>query len=502
MSIQSQNQDLHRKYAILSQGEEIPFPDNVREEHFTVPFIDHAGEVQEAKGCLYLPEGETPKPLVYFSYYKITKESLELKQYLHEGWAVASPFEDSDNNPEITRDGLVSNSALLYELRHRPEIDEARIAVVGGSAGGYTAMMLSALHLFPACTVASGAFANVYFNYRRYAPYLSTFNLPAFLSLKEEERTDLVGLFSKLPIPYGIVFNTCRTPEIDARLDDLQTGAAVTPTMLADCYSNPLMEVHNTSDILCPVDQITRGFTCSHVSDDLPADFKYKLADYDLPEGFDRSFTEQLPHGSYSERLIPVLPKGTSAELPFDEKPFQINIIDEGEPQSHGSHGTDMPKGSFSQKAYMKHAFENGNSIQGNRRKNMSGRKFTEEEMETLRKNRFVQHVTASMVYFSAEFKELVWKKMQKNVCTEDVIRSVGIDPEILGKTRISGLRYLVRKEARTGQGFHDYHKYLSSADLLKPEEKIQLLKQQLAYKDQEIEFLKKIISAEQKAEK
>lgn len=123
----------------------------------------------------------------------------------------------------------------------------------------------------------------------------------------------------------------------------------------------------------------------------------------------------------------------------------------------------------------------------------MSGRKFTEEEMETLRKNRFVQHVTASMVYFSAEFKELVWKKMQKNVCTEDVIRSVGIDPEILGKTRISGLRYLVRKEARTGQGFHDYHKYLSSADLLKPEEKIQLLKQQLAYKDQEIEFLKKL---------
>ena len=361
MSIQNHNQELHRKYAILAKNDGAVFSKNVYEEHFTVPFIDHTGMVQNARGCLYLPDREGPMPLVYFSYYKVTKDSFELAQYLREGWAVACPFEESDNNPEITRDGLVSNSALLYALRRRAEIDNKRIAIVGGSAGGYTAMMLSAMHLFPCCTVASGAFANVLFNFRYYAPYLSSFNVPAAMALGEEERADLMTLLSRLPIPYGIIFNTCRTPEIDARLDDLRIAAAVTPTMLVSCYSNPLMEIHNTSDILCPVDQITRSFTYSHVSSDLPEDFKIHLADYDLPDGFNRSFAEQLPKDSYTERLIPVAPEGSVTELPFDEKPFQLNIIDEGEPQSHGSHGSDIPKGTISQVLYLKNALNHGN---------------------------------------------------------------------------------------------------------------------------------------------
>ena len=223
-------------------------------------------------------------------------------------------------------------------------------------------MMLSALHLFPCCTTAAGAFANVYFNFRHYAPYLSTFNAPAAMALREEERADLMTLLSHLPIPYGIVFNTCRTPEIDARLDDLDTAAAVTPTMLTDCYSNPLMEQHNTSDILVPVDQITRSFTYEHVSSDLPDDFRIRLSDYPLPEGFSRSFVEQLPEGSFTERLVSLVPEGSVGELPFDEKPFQINIIDEGEPQSHGSHGSDIPKGNLSDLAFLSHYFTQGNA--------------------------------------------------------------------------------------------------------------------------------------------
>ncbi len=358
---ENENKNLHNIYAILSENKEITLPENIREEYFKVPFIDHNGETQMANGCLFLPVSDKPVPLVYFSYYKVTKESFELANYLKEGWAVASPFEEVDHNIEITRDGLVSNSSLLYELRHRPEIDPDRIALVGGSAGGYTAMMLSALHLFPCCTVASGAFANVYFNYRHYAPYLSTFNLPAAMALKDDERKDLMTLLSRLPIPYGIVFNTCRNEEIDARIDDLDIAAAVSPSMLGACYSNPLMEIHNTSDILVPVDQITKSYTYEHVSSDLPDNFKIHLADYDLPEDFDKSFVELLPKDSYTERLLPVVPEGKIEEMPFDNKVFQINIVDEGEPQSHGSHGTDMPKGISSQCGYIKHAFAAGN---------------------------------------------------------------------------------------------------------------------------------------------
>lgn len=364
MKISPQKADaetLHRCYAILSKNDAVPFPEHVTEQHFTVPFIDHLGNQKEAHGCLYLPASEHPVPLVYFSYYKMTRDSFELVRYLREGWAVASPWEETDHNTEITRDGLVANSALLYELRHRPEIDAEKIALIGGSAGGYTAMMLSALHLFACATSASGAFANVYFNFRHYAPYLSSFNQPVAMTLPEEERGDLMTLLSKLPIPYAIVFQTCRTPEIDERLDDLKTAAALTPSMLADCYSNPLMELHNTSDILVPVDQITRAYTYDYVSRDLPGNFKIRLKDYLLPKGFDKSFVEQLPEGAYTQRLIPLVPKGSVGELPFDEKPFQINIVDEGEPLSHGSHGSDIPKGNVSDLFYLRGKFEEGN---------------------------------------------------------------------------------------------------------------------------------------------
>ena len=72
----------------------------------------------------------------------------------------------------------------------------------------------------------------------------------------------------------------------------------------------------------------------------------------------------------------------------------------------------------------------------------------------------------------------------------------LGIDPEILGKNRVMGLRSMVRNEVRAGKGFRDlktYGKYLDCA--LTPEAKIRLLEQELAYKDQEIAFLKKIVS-------
>jgi len=52
----------------------------------------------------------------------------------------------------------------------------------------------------------------------------------------------------------------------------------------------------------------------------------------------------------------------------------------------------------------------------------------------------------------------------------------------------------MVRNEVKAGKGFRDlttYGKYLDN--LLTPEAKIRLLRQESAYKDQEIEYLKKL---------
>lgn len=60
----------------------------------------------------------------------------------------------------------------------------------------------------------------------------------------------------------------------------------------------------------------------------------------------------------------------------------------------------------------------------------------------------------------------------------------------------MNGLKGMIKNEVKAGKGFRDfdtYNKYLDG--YITPEGRIKYLEQQLAYKDQEIEFLKKIVS-------
>ena len=125
----------------------------------------------------------------------------------------------------------------------------------------------------------------------------------------------------------------------------------------------------------------------------------------------------------------------------------------------------------------------------------MASRKFTEEEMNALRACPYVLDVMPSTVYFSAEFKELFWNALQEGKRPRDIVTSIGIDPDILGKTRLSGLTGLVKRDVKAGNGFKDLNTYrIDFKKYTTPEMKIKYLEQQLAYKNQEIEFLKKIV--------
>jgi hypothetical protein len=126
----------------------------------------------------------------------------------------------------------------------------------------------------------------------------------------------------------------------------------------------------------------------------------------------------------------------------------------------------------------------------------MARKKFTEVEMDRLRASSYVLDVSPSIVHFSAEFKEKFWNLIQSGKEPREAVIELGIDPDILGATRVSGLKTMIRGEVRAGKGFRDlktYGTYLK--DYTNPEVKIKYLEQQIAYKDQEIEFLKKIVS-------
>jgi len=126
----------------------------------------------------------------------------------------------------------------------------------------------------------------------------------------------------------------------------------------------------------------------------------------------------------------------------------------------------------------------------------MARKSFTEEEMKSLRGSPYVLKVRPSTVYYSVEFKEKVWSALQKGMEARDAVAELGIDPEILGATRISGIATTIRSEVRAGNGFRDLYTYgANTKDGANTEAKVRYLEQRLAYKEQEIEFLKKIVS-------
>jgi len=121
---------------------------------------------------------------------------------------------------------------------------------------------------------------------------------------------------------------------------------------------------------------------------------------------------------------------------------------------------------------------------------------FTEEEMAILKTSPHVMDVSSCIIHFTAAFKSLFWQKFQSGMAPAEIFRESGIDPDILGKTRVNGFKEMLKAEVKRGKGFRDlttandyYAKNMTA------EQRIAYLEQQLEYKDQEIEFLKKIVS-------
>ena len=121
----------------------------------------------------------------------------------------------------------------------------------------------------------------------------------------------------------------------------------------------------------------------------------------------------------------------------------------------------------------------------------MAKKNFTEEEMKLLKASPYVLKVRPSLVQFSIEFKEKFWKDLLAGQNPQEIVRDLGIDPEILGENRISGLKRMISNEATDGKGFRDIESsniYMNG--YMSDEDKIKYLEQQIAYKEQEIEFL------------
>lgn len=128
----------------------------------------------------------------------------------------------------------------------------------------------------------------------------------------------------------------------------------------------------------------------------------------------------------------------------------------------------------------------------------MSKVKFTEEQQQELRNNKYTAKVTANSLSFTKEFKELFHNEYLTGVLPREILRRYGYPVEILGKQRIWGIAHCIKKEYESNGSFRDVRSPRPAparSEELTPEQQIKQLQQKLDYLTQEVEFLKKISS-------
>lgn len=324
------------------ENKDLPPLENIEQREIDVRYIRKDGTIESRPVRLYIPEEvEQPMPLIYVPHYEMAENAAELRRYLEQGWAVASPINVlPSHNGLLTDDDLVFNNAALYTLRHMDEFDNQRIAIVGGSAGGYTTLMLSALQMGNCVSIATAPIANVYFNFYQYFQMAQRDDAPFFLKLVRDSFAPILDNF----------------PDVK----DTERWEAFSAVGLADCFNSPLVITHVTSDILVPIDQITREFTYDHEGNSMPEDFSTRLSE-DNPGVLGRSLSDELPAELTHVEHIIIEDLDADSDLPYnEEKLFNLNIYDDGPTESYGSHRATSGTGVVNDVPYLKAMFDRG----------------------------------------------------------------------------------------------------------------------------------------------
>ena len=115
-----------------------------------------------------------------------------------------------------------------------------------------------------------------------------------------------------------------------------------------------------------------------------------------------------------------------------------------------------------------------------------------------LEDNRYIDRVTRKSVFFKYEFKVLFCNGLAVGQTAEDIIASVGIDPGILGESRIMGMVNNFPKQVNL-----ESEAFLKDRSYIEPKyiamKKIDQLEHEVQYLRQEQEFIKKILTAKPK---
>ena len=137
----------------------------------------------------------------------------------------------------------------------------------------------------------------------------------------------------------------------------------------------------------------------------------------------------------------------------------------------------------------------------------MPKKPLSTEELAELRSNPCVSGIIAGRILFAPEFKRTAYEQLVSGKTMRSIFEEHGIDPEILGDSRIHGIAHKLRQNAAREEGFTDLRTKNSRKPAQETKEqtlaaRVEQLEHELAYTRQEVEFLKKIHTADLEARK
>ncbi len=131
-------------------------------------------------------------------------------------------------------------------------------------------------------------------------------------------------------------------------------------------------------------------------------------------------------------------------------------------------------------------------------------KEYTEKQIKELKKNPYVFKVTKHRIYYTAKFKEEFWISYQAGNTPRKILTDFGFDLSEFGQKQIDSLVQRIKKQALSGNGFSEGGnrqrrlpmKATAESELSSPQS-IERMQNELLYLRQEVEFLKKIIIAD-----
>ena len=128
---------------------------------------------------------------------------------------------------------------------------------------------------------------------------------------------------------------------------------------------------------------------------------------------------------------------------------------------------------------------------------------FTPEQVEELRKNKYVKHVSEKAITYTEEFKEIFILEYKSGKSPSQILTEMGFKYKVLGNRRIDSIVRTTKKQALRPEGFKDTRADSSGRPLereLTQEELIERQKQEIEILKAKVEFLSLLRRAEREA--